>query len=508
MKPPSEKPDPVPAVPAPRPRRPRTGKLDRLVGRLVTLNRLHAALRSTLDLEHLHSIILASLISRSGLSYSRAAVAVFDEASQSFRGRAALGARSRAEDERFHQEADAEEEALAGVVRDLEGMDSSGEEKALLRRSMQDLSQHSFWITLSEKFSLPELNQVIRGVELFIESGDEPGEGRRFLADLQEAPGARLYRRAELAASDLPPNLLELLPGDTVWSIVRTNRGPRLLVVADRAFQRAPLGELDLLQMDWFCGQVALALENAEMFRDLDETYQSMRALDQLKSNFLATISHELRTPLTAIGGYAQLLLGGKIGKLTPAQREIMERILAHGDLLTGKVNDILEIAELESSRTRSPQIQPVDPLSVLMNTMPRLEKRRAHKDIAIEPVVSPPIPEILTTPISLERILFHLLDNAIKFGRQGGRVRISFERERTDLRIAIADDGIGIAPAQLEPIFEAFYQGDSRLTRHYEGLGIGLAIVKKQLDLTGGRIQVVSEVGRGTTFTIIYPVA
>ncbi|MEN6627639.1 MAG: HAMP domain-containing sensor histidine kinase [Candidatus Sumerlaeia bacterium] len=490
----------------------RLKSIRRQVDRIRMINRVHAALRSTLNVDDLHSIILTSIISSSALNFSRALLASYDEASRSFRGISALGARSRAEHERLQREVAEEEKSIADMMRHIDGLETTEEEQSLLRTSMDELTHHSFWITMYQKFgAATELLDQWRGIEIFCPRAQASGDGHsgvRFMDELLQRTGSRLVTRAELEASDLPPRLIAMFPRATVWSIIRTNRGPRLALIADRLHQREEPGELDLLHIDWFIGQVGLALENAEMVKDLEEAYNDIRALDQLKSNFLATISHELRTPLTAITGYVQLMLGNKIGQLSPGQREVLERILAHSDLLTGKVNDVIEIAELDSQQSRRVQLVPVDPLNVLMHTLPRLEHRRAHKNIAVDPEVTAPVPEILTTPVTLERIYFHLIDNAIKFGKVDGRVRVRFERDGKDLRISIADDGIGIAPSQIEPIFDLFYQVDSNLTRHYQGMGIGLAIVKKQLDQTGGRIQVSSQIGQGSTFTIIYPVA
>ncbi|MRR13333.1 HAMP domain-containing histidine kinase, partial [bacterium] len=348
------------------------------------------------------------------------------------------------------------------MMRHIDGLDTTAEEQSLLRSSMDELTHHSFWITMYQKFgAATELLDAWRKIEIFCPRAQAIGDshsGAEFMGQLLEKTGSRLVSRAELEASDLPPELIAMFPVATVWSIIRTNRGPRLALIADRVHQREEPDELDLLHIDWFIGQVGLALENAEVVKDLEEAYNDIRALDQLKSNFLANVSHELRTPLTAITGYVQLMLGNKIGQLSPGQREVLERILAHSDLLTGKVNDVIEIAELDSQQSRRVQPQPVDPLNVLMHTLPRLEHRRAHKNITVIPEVTAPVPEVLATPVNLERIYFHLIDNAIKFGKTDGHVRIRFERDGNDLRISISDDGIGIAPGQIELIFDLFY--------------------------------------------------
>lgn len=482
-------------------------EIQSLVERVGMINRIHAALRSTLNPEDIYSIILTTLVSRSALNLSRAILAVCDDAQGLLRGLTALGAPDREAHERIQNEIAEEEEALADMVRDLGELDEARGEEDLFRQSLQELSSHSFWITTFQKFSGSNvLLDATRKMKLpCTPQADTPGAS--FLSEVLTRPGATVFSHRQLQAARLDPQLLELLAGDSLWAVIRTQKGTRLLIIADKLYQDEPLAESDKLHVEWFVGQVALALENAEMFKDLEGAYNSLRELDRMKSNFLATISHELRTPLTAITGYVQLLIGSKVGELSPGQKEVLERILAHGELLTGKVNDLIEIAELDSRQTLEMQMGAVDPLNVLMTVLPRVENRRAHKNIRLEPIVIESIPRILANADALERILFHLLDNAIKFSHPNGRVHVEFDPRGEELAVVIRDEGIGISEHQIQNIFEAFYQIDNRLTRSYEGLGIGLAIIKKQLDHTGGRIEVESAPGRGSTFTVLYPV-
>ncbi len=482
--------------------------LSLLIQRVGMMNRVQAALRSTLDPSDIQAIVLTTAIARSALGFSRAFLLEWDTQTRRLNGLGALGAHERRQHQRLHREIEAEQPGIAVPDNEPARLITPAEEQALFHQSMREAAHHAFWIVIHQKFegaSAP-LRDALRQVSLELDqTGTSPlGE---FIESVLQAGGARVVTPERLRDAQLPAALVDLLPAESLWATISSQRGPRLVLVVDRLFQTGPITRVDQLHVDWFVGQVSLALENVEMVQDLEQAYRSIRALDQLKSNFLATISHELRTPLTAITGYVQLLLGGKIGAVAPGQREVLERILAHGDLLTHKVNDILEIAEMDADQARDVRIRPVDPLSVLMRTLPRLERRRSHKGLSIEPEIRGPVPEILTTESALERIYFHLLDNAIKFGRPGGVVRVRFTTEADQLHIAVIDDGIGIARGQLRLIFEAFYQVDSNLTRQFEGLGIGLAIIKKQLEMTGGRITVESEPGRGSTFTIIYPV-
>lgn len=485
-----------------------------LIERVGMINRIHTALRFTLNVEDIHSIILTTMVARSGLDFSRAFLLGYDEGRGSFRGLAALGALSRPQHESLRREIEAEEACLAGMVEDLSGRDDvTQEEEALFRRSLRELANHSFWITIFQKFSgcQNELLGAIQQVELPLPAEPiEPAlhDPAGLFREVLTSDMARIIKPEETRAAGLPRQLTELLTQESLWTAVRTQKGVRLILIVDKIYQEEPLEADDLLHMDWFVGQVALALENAEMYKDLESAYNSLRELDRMKSNFLATISHELRTPLTAINGYSQLMLGNKIGTFSQGQKEVLERIHAHSELLTGKVNDLIEIAEMDSGHGYEALMEEVDPLAALMNILPKVESRRAHKGTAIEPIVSSAIPRIRSNRESLERIFFHLIDNAIKFGHASGHVWIEFKTAGEELHISISDDGIGISKNQLQGIFDTFYQIDSQLTRNYEGLGIGLAVIKKQLGFTNGQIRVESQPAQGSTFTIIYPLA
>jgi signal transduction histidine kinase len=487
-------------------------ELQQMIERVRMINRTHAALRSSLNLEDIYPIVQTTMISQSGLDLSRVMLFEYDRSRAMFRGLSSLGASNRKAHERICQEIEEEEQALAAMVRNLHDFHAiDEEERAIFSSSINDLTSHSFWITAYQKFNNDNtLLEKIRRIEMICNEPDNETSSAAlsFLESVVRRPTAFMITKAELERVDVPESLKKLLPSDSIWSAIRTQKGVRLLLVADKIYHDHPLGEIDLLHMDWFSSQVSLSLENAEMYQEMEQAYNSLREIDHMKSNFLATISHELRTPLTAINGYMQLLLGNRVGPLSPGQKEVLERILNHSNQLTGKVNDLIEIAELDSGQTIELPLEPIDPLHILMTVLPRVEQRRAHKGITIEPMVEAPIPQIVSNPDALERIFFHLLDNAVKFGNTNGYVRIEFLENDGELTVKISDNGIGITEDQKQRIFDAFYQVDNQLTRSYEGMGIGLAIIKKQLEISGGRIEVESQTGRGSVFSVIYPCA
>ena len=223
---------------------------------------------------------------------------------------------------------------------------------------------------------------------------------------------------------------------------------------------------------------------------------------NQAKSEFLAVMSHELRTPLNAIGGYAELLEMGVHGEVTAAQAEALGRIKRSQRHLLRLINDVLNLARLESGRveyTVVPLVLRTVVDGVLPMVEPQLEARqlRFELDVPLE-IVGRADRE------KLEQIVLNLLSNAIKFTPAGGTVRVeaaATEGERVALRVR--DTGIGIPAARLQHVFEPFVQVDSSHTRRAEGTGLGLAISRDLARGMGGDLTVESTVGLGSTFVL-----
>jgi signal transduction histidine kinase len=185
----------------------------------------------------------------------------------------------------------------------------------------------------------------------------------------------------------------------------------------------------------------------------------------------------------------------------------LLKRVSLHSQHLQSMVNDLLEIAEVEAGGMINVAIHPVDPLAALLKVQPKVEGRRLSKQVTIEPVIREKVPMVMADEHALERILFHLLDNAIKFIQGPGKIQVEFERDGPLLNITVADSGIGISQDNLKQIFNHFYQVDFRLERAYGGMGIGLTVVKLLLEATGGKIRVESTPGLGSRFTVSFPV-
>lgn len=488
-----------------------TDRLGRLIERAHFMNLIHRTLRSTRKVSEIYPIILGTLVSPQGMGFSRAVVLRWDEAQARYLGHAGLGA-AEAEAHRTIQRELSEElkriRADSGHASEANGGDS--DEASLYWLDLAEMGEERFWQTIFDQYARhnPGLDRIglIRIREKYTDDQGEPIPS--FLERFFASRRSEFITAAEMEASPLHRELKQTLGADMLWSMIQTQRGTRLIIIVDKMFEAEPIDDIDRMHLDWFISQVSLAMENAELIEELMARTEALEELDTLKSNFLSTISHELRTPLTAISGFTRLMIDNRVGPVSPSQREILERVLVQADGLTNIVNDLIEIVEIDSGATLQLQLHPIDPLNVLMSALPKLDPRRATKTVQVEPVVTAPIPQILGDEKALERVFYHLLDNAIKFSPDGGTVRIEFETGPRDLSISITDAGIGIPADRLKQIFEAFYQVDSQLTRAHEGMGVGLTLTRKLIANLGGRITVESEPDRGTKFTVILPIA
>ncbi|HEX6898728.1 MAG TPA: ATP-binding protein [Thermoanaerobaculia bacterium] len=224
-----------------------------------------------------------------------------------------------------------------------------------------------------------------------------------------------------------------------------------------------------------------------------------------LKSQFLANVSHELRTPLNAIMGYTHLLLEGISGELNKPQQEKLTRVDANARHLLAVINDLLDIARIESGKMPI-QIERIRLPELVDEVMSEVEPLIQGTRLEVSRNLPPELPEIETDRQKVKQIVLNLLSNALKFTPQGS-VAIRLERAGGDeIIIAISDTGIGIAEENQKTIFEAFEQADSSYARRQGGTGLGLSICRRLAHLLDGRITLVSRLGEGSTFTLFLP--
>ena len=230
------------------------------------------------------------------------------------------------------------------------------------------------------------------------------------------------------------------------------------------------------------------------------------RAASRAKSEFLANMSHEFRTPLNAIIGFAEILAASKSKGLDQEASDYLNHILVSGRHLNKLISSILDLCRLETGRW------PIEPCvldygAILSESVgmlaPEIEQKRLQVTVDADPGPS----RIVSDPTVLRQIVISILGNAIKFTPEDGKVALSLKRDgRGNAILVIADTGIGIATADLPRIFDLFWQGDASLTKRYEGVGVGLPLTKRLVEMLAGHIWVASAPGRGTSVTVELP--
>lgn len=322
------------------------------------------------------------------------------------------------------------------------------------------------------------------------------------LNQIIDSPAAQKYDSSMFKNKDIP-----FLSGEFLAGCLTTRKGRHGILIVDNE-GGIPIEEGDLLRFQWFLTHASMTLSNIELIEQLTFQSRQVHEMEKLKNNFLSIVSHELLTPLTTISGYLNLLADDKFGELNTKQDDVIHTVLQHSNHLTNMVNDLLEIAEVNSGGITDAEIQPVYPVTAIANVLPKLQMRKSGKSIEIHFHPPPTIPKILTDPQLLERIIYHLLDNALKFAPQGSCVEVKIEVIKSEVEIQIHDCGIGISQKNLKRIFDHFYQVDFTLDRQFGGMGIGLTIVKLMLDASGGKMRIISKPNEGSMFAIRYPIA
>jgi signal transduction histidine kinase len=245
--------------------------------------------------------------------------------------------------------------------------------------------------------------------------------------------------------------------------------------------------------------------ERAE--RKLREAKKRAEIASRAKSDFLAMMSHELRTPLNAVIGFSEILRNEALGPLGNDQyREYVEYIRASGTELLTRINDILELTKIDGDDF-SLIVEPVEIEAIVGAVEPIIQEKAAAAGLKLTVELARDLPQLKADPRALKQILLNLLLNAVKFTRAGGRVALDVRADRRGrLVLQVADNGVGIDPEHLSQVLQPFSQADSSLGRKYEGSGLGLALAHKLVKLHGAELYIDSEVGAGTTVTVIFP--
>jgi len=242
-----------------------------------------------------------------------------------------------------------------------------------------------------------------------------------------------------------------------------------------------------------------------EALKKLEIANEELKRIDQMKDDFLSNISHELKTPMISVMGYIGMILKEKVGSLNEQQRKFLE--ISYKNLLKlGKnIDDLLDLAELGIQK-ESWVFEPINLIKVIEFSCSTVEPLAKEHQIQLEAQLPSEPVKISGVEDKLNQLFDNLLTNAIKYNRQGGKIRVSCDHDSEFAFTRIADTGIGISHQSLEEVFTRHFQEKTKPLGNAKGLGIGLSLVQEIIKLHRGEIQIESELGKGTTFTVRLP--
>ena len=328
--------------------------------------------------------------------------------------------------------------------------------------------------------------------------------------DAHIGPAATQRKPIQVADVTLEPaapvNEINLREGYRALLIVPLLRPDHIvgaLVVRRKAPGEFPQSTIDLLET--FADQSVVAIQNANLFHEIEEKGKQLAIASQHKSQFLANMSHELRTPLNAILGYTELILDSIYGEVPEKAQAVLKRVESNGRHLLGLINDVLDLSKIEAGQLML-SLTDYSMKDVLYNVFSAVEPLANDKKLGFKVEAQPDMPKGHGDERRLTQVVLNLVGNAIKFSDTGA-VIIKASATNGTFTVAVQDNGPGISKADQAKIFEEFQQADNSATKKKGGTGLGLSISRRIVEMHGGRLWVESEVGQGSVFQFSLPI-
>ena len=319
----------------------------------------------------------------------------------------------------------------------------------------------------------------------------------------------------ELGAGGLPgrdgPDL-ELLRGSGIRYAVpiRVKEKLRGVLLLGERVHAAELSSFESQMLRSILDIAATVMDNTDLVNEMRDTTRAMEAqnerlleLDKLKTQFLSNVGHELRTPLTCMAGFAECLRYPDVEE--ERRIEFAGNILRQSEKLTNLINQILDLSEI-THETMKIEPEGGDLNKIVKEVTDSLRSTIDARGVIIDFDLTPSLPKTRFDPEKTKRVIQNLLDNAIKFSHEEGKVRITSRVDEEGIALSVRDEGVGIPREALPTIFDSFRQVDGSETRVHGGAGIGLSLVKEIMESQSGTVSVSSDPGRGSVFTIHLP--
>ena len=425
------------------------------------------------------------------------------------------------ENVRLFQELQARTGELARSVEELKGLGEVGQAVSStldLQTVLTTIVARAVQLSGTSSGVIYEYDEAAGEFRLTATHGwDEEMIEARQAAPIRLGEGAIGQAAATRAPVQVPDILDERAPMLPMAREMLAQRGCRSLLAIPLLREQRIVGGLTVLRreagnfapevvnlLQTFATQSVLAIQNARLFREIEEKGRQIEVASRHKSQFLANMSHELRTPLNAVLGYTKLILNNIYGQVPEKIRDVLVRVEQSGRHLLGLINDVLDLSKMEAGQLTL-SLEDYSMKHVVQTAFSAMEPLAAEKKLALKVTMPPDLPLAKGDPRRVTQVLLNLVGNAIKF-TEAGEVRVEVTASGAKFTAAVADTGPGISPADQGRIFEEFQQVDSSSTRKKGGTGLGLSIARGFVEAHRGTIRAVNREGGGLLFVIRIP--